>query len=156
MKKNYLCLLSLISILFAASANASPSINWQTCQGNSAFLCGTLSVPENYKHPDKATLQLPVAMHLATGNKLGTIIFNFGGPWSDDSQTVQEIFPYLSSNIQDHFDIVGFAPRGTAQNSITCHSNSMGRIHELERQLNLTNINTSADAKQYYKLTQTL
>ncbi len=95
-------------------------------------------------------IQLPVAIHRASSNKIGTLILNFGGPWIDDTQTVQNIFPYLSKGIQDHFDIVGFAPRGTGPNAISCHSDQMDQVHALEQTLNLTYLGTSSGAEQIY------
>ncbi len=144
-----------IFALFAISTPimAAPYINWQVCRDNPAFLCGTLNVPEDYKHPDKVTLELSVAMHPASGKKLGVLLINSGGPWSDDAETIKELFPALSQTIQEHFDIVGFAPRGISPNGITCHSDSMDKIHELDREINLTDPNTAIGAQQYYELT---
>ncbi len=145
-------LLSLFLIFISQmSVAAKTSIDWQPCDINPLFQCTSINVPEDYNHPTSKMISLAVAKHSATSTKLGTLVFNTGGPWNDDTASIQYLFSELSDSIKEHFDLVGFAPRGVGSNPITCHTEQIDAEHKIERDLNLTYMNSEAGAQQDYE-----
>ena len=152
LRKKSISLLLLISAFISQLCFAATTrIDWQPCENNPLFQCASISVPKNYKHPKSETISLSIAKHIATGTQLGTIVFNTGGPWSDDTVSIQYLFPELSDSIKEHFNIIGFAPRGTGLNPITCQTDQIEAEHEIERDLNLTYMNSEAGAERDYE-----
>jgi pimeloyl-ACP methyl ester carboxylesterase len=101
------------------AAPPPPPINWQPCSG-SPFPnrdCATLTVPLDYANHAAGTIELPVARARATGSKVGTLVYNPGGPGFGATGTIG--FRNLDSSftplLQSRFDIVTFDPRGAAQ-----------------------------------------
>ncbi len=127
-------------------------MTWKPCDIDPHFQCTSIPVPKDYSHPKRETISIAVAKHSATSTKFGTLIFNTGGPWSDDTASVQYMFSELSDPIKEHFDLIGFAPRGVGLNPITCHTDQIDAEHEIERDLNLTYMNSEAGAQHDYEL----
>lgn len=76
---------------------------------------GYLEVPIDYADPDGGTLRIFVTRHPAAvpADRVGSLLVNPGGPGfagSDYGTYAEQIF---SQDILDHFDVVGFDPRGT-------------------------------------------
>lgn len=130
---------------------AKMPITWKPCHINPLFQCASIPVPEDYSHPKRKMISIAVARHNATGARLGTLVFNTGGPWNDDTASIQYLFSELSEPIKAHFDLIGFAPRGTGSNSITCHTDQIEAEHKIERDLNLTMMNSEAGAQLDYE-----
>ena len=103
----------------------SPAIGWQTCDDNDAFDCATVQVPKDYDHRNSGTIDVAVTRLPAQGERTGSLFVNFGGPGGDAVDTLHAIGQDLFASLNQHFDIVGFDPRGTGRDSdaIDCHAN---------------------------------
>jgi pimeloyl-ACP methyl ester carboxylesterase len=91
-----------------AGAHPAPLI-WAGCGGAE---CASLAVPLVPGNAAKGTIELALARHRATGERIGTLLANPGGPGPDAlwvAQDAEDIFP---SEILDHFDVVAWDPRG--------------------------------------------
>jgi pimeloyl-ACP methyl ester carboxylesterase len=88
-------------------------INWAECVGRSEVECATLSVPVDHSDPSGGTLDLALIRTPATGDRLGSLVLNTGGP--GNALVDSRYFPVVSPTVQEHYDVVGFDPRGTGR-----------------------------------------
>jgi pimeloyl-ACP methyl ester carboxylesterase len=93
-------------------------IEWDDC---GSVECATLEVPLDYDDPDGDTIELYVVRTPASGERIGALFINPGGPGASGAEYA-ELLPYvLPSRITEHFDIVGVDPRGVGGSSpISC------------------------------------
>jgi hypothetical protein len=75
--------------------------------------CSTVSVPVDYANPPGAQAQLAVIKVPATGDRIGMLMVNPGGPGASAVDTVAGMGAALSgTDIGRRFDLVGVDPRG--------------------------------------------
>ncbi|HEU4538444.1 MAG TPA: alpha/beta hydrolase, partial [Polyangiaceae bacterium] len=91
----------------------NPSIAFAPCAGAPAFECGTLEVPADYDEPGGAKLGLAVLRVPATGQRIGTLFTNFGGPAGFQTDTLAALVTRGLAPLREHFDLIAFDPRGT-------------------------------------------
>jgi pimeloyl-ACP methyl ester carboxylesterase len=100
----------------APGAAAHGKLNWKACgdpEMSPRPQCATVKVPRDYDHPKGPTLSLAIAKAPATGKKIGSLFFNFGGPGAFTAPYVEFNGPDLFPALNQRFDIVGLDPRGT-------------------------------------------
>ena len=89
----------------------------------------TLDVPVDYADPSGPTFELFLARHRAADpdERIGSLLVNPGGPGFGGSEFAifAELVPY-DEELLDHFDIIGWDPRGTGQERA---------VHRLHRRL---------------------
>jgi len=120
------CLICAPLLAAAPTGSAkAPSIDWQPCQDADGFDCAAVAVPRDYRHPSGRTLDLAVTRLPATGDRIGSLFVNYGGPGADAVATTKAIGAELFASLNDRFDIVAFDPRGTGESEdpIDCHAN---------------------------------
>ena len=103
----------------------SQHLDWSSCQGG--FVCSTLTVPLDYRHPDGRTIDLALLKVPATepGSRIGSLVVNPGGPGAPGTQYAAQAAQVFRQPLLDRFDIVGFDPRGTgASDPVDCLSDS--------------------------------
>ncbi|MBO0680483.1 alpha/beta hydrolase [Mycolicibacterium sp. S2-37] len=123
---------ALLAGLTAVPATASPDGEaqsygqppvWGSCAGVSATAaptaqCGTVSVPVDYAQPDGAQAQLAVIRVPASGDRIGVLMVNPGGPGASAVDTVAGMGVALAdTEIARRFDLVGFDPRGVGHST---------------------------------------
>jgi pimeloyl-ACP methyl ester carboxylesterase len=99
--------------------------DWGSCQrwlGDTNDIptarCATVSVPVDYSKPDGAQAQLAVIKIPATGQRLGALMINPGGPGQSAVDVVAGMAASFADNdITRHFDLVGFDPRGVGHST---------------------------------------
>jgi pimeloyl-ACP methyl ester carboxylesterase len=113
--------LAPIALLAAGCADLEdpippPTIGWAECEGTTAIECGTLVVPRDHDDPWGDTFELPVVRRPAPdpGERIGSIVLNPGGPGASGASFARTAWLILPPALKDHFDIVGFDPRGEA------------------------------------------
>ena len=80
--------------------------------------CGTVSVPVDYANPQGTQAQLAVIRVPATGEKIGVLMVNPGGPGASAVDTVASMGAALAdTDIRRRFDLVGFDPRGVGHST---------------------------------------
>jgi pimeloyl-ACP methyl ester carboxylesterase len=83
-----------------------------------AAQCGTVSVPVDYAKPEGAQVQLAVIRVPATGDRLGVLVINPGGPGASAVDTVASMGASLAgTDIARRFDLVGIDPRGVGHST---------------------------------------
>lgn len=108
--------------LAGAVPDQAPGLAWNTC-GDSVDTsrvptarCTTVSVPVDWNdvsNPQAAQANLAVMRIPATGQKIGTIISNPGGPGISAIEVMTRFAPKLAkTEIGRRFDLVAFDPRG--------------------------------------------
>jgi pimeloyl-ACP methyl ester carboxylesterase len=101
------------SMAAAATASATGLSSWRACGGK--LQCATLTVPVDYSQPDGASVDLAVARLRATepDRRLGSLVFNFGGPGDAGAATLPGYADQIPAAIRARYDLVSFDPRGT-------------------------------------------
>src|SRR4029077_1808108 len=75
--------------------------------------CGTVSVPVDYAKPEGAQAQLAVIRIPASGDRIGVLVVNPGGPGASAVDTVASMGASLAdTDVMRRFDLVGIDPRG--------------------------------------------
>lgn len=80
--------------------------------------CGKLSVPLDYAKPDGEKLDLALIKLPATGKekRLGSVVFNFGGPGASGVDTLDQAAKALTT-LRARYDLISFDPRGVERSS---------------------------------------
>ena len=109
-------------------------VEWRLCQANpsdesrvpASAECGRLSVPVDYSKPDGDVAQLAMIRIKATGNKIGSLFINPGGPGESGVEAAVSLAPSLPPSVRERFDLVGFDPRGVANSTpaVVCNSDA--------------------------------
>ena len=105
----------------AREDNPVQAFEWKKCGD---IECASIKVPFDYKAPERGAFKLPLTRQRALDDDLrvGVLLVNPGGPGAPGTSLVQNSAYYFSKDLLDHFDIVGWDPRGTggSQPSLDC------------------------------------
>ncbi|MEV0596150.1 alpha/beta hydrolase [Nonomuraea cavernae] len=88
--------------------------------------CGKLTVPLDYQKPDLGTIDLALIKIAATdqGKRLGSLVFNFGGPGGSGVDTLAQAAKMFDT-LRTRYDLVSFDPRGVDRSSgVRCGDNA--------------------------------
>ncbi|MFF8909152.1 alpha/beta hydrolase [Streptomyces olivaceoviridis] len=106
----------------------SQRLDWHRCEATGtssppgdAWRCATLKVPLDWSRPDGRTTGLALVRARATGgDRIGSLLFNFGGPGGSGVSTM----PYFEasvSSLHERYDLVSWDPRGVgASGGVRC------------------------------------
>jgi pimeloyl-ACP methyl ester carboxylesterase len=90
-------------------------LDWSGCgDGNE---CARLTVPLDYRQPSGRTIQLYVLKVPASGSRIGSLVVNPGGPGASGASYAAARSTYFGDPLLEHFDLIGFDPRGTGRSS---------------------------------------
>jgi pimeloyl-ACP methyl ester carboxylesterase len=84
-------------------------VEWESCQFGE---CATIEVPLDYDNPDGERIELAAARAPATGDRIGALFVNPGGPGASATDFAATLAFLLPGEISERFDIVGVDPRG--------------------------------------------
>ncbi|MBF6177349.1 alpha/beta hydrolase [Nocardia otitidiscaviarum] len=101
------------------------SVRWGSCAKFSAdelprgLECAHVSVPVDYENPGGETAEIAISRLRATGDKIGSLLFNPGGP-GVSGLTMNTVGD--GTALAERFDRIGFDPRGVGASTpaITC------------------------------------
>ena len=109
-------------------------VKWGPCEsegGNADGLprgaqCGELSVPVDYSQPDRDVATLALIRIPATGNKIGSLVINPGGPGESGVDAAVGMVNDVPTEVRQRFDLVGFDPRGVGSSTpaVLCNSDA--------------------------------
>ncbi len=101
----------------------SQTLDWQECEDGHE--CATLEVPLDYDDPAAGSLDLALLRVPASGERVGSLVVNPGGPGSPGTDYAAGAETVLRRPLLDAFDVVGFDPRGTGDSSpVDCLSDA--------------------------------
>ncbi|MDI3329220.1 MAG: alpha/beta hydrolase [Micrococcus sp.] len=96
---------------------------WQGCeQDRGDFECATVNVPLDYADPGGDSIELALVRSAGAGGDAPHLLVNPGGPGVSGVDMVVEGLDYaVSADVQEHYTVVGFDPRGVSRSTpITC------------------------------------
>ncbi|WP_185994451.1 alpha/beta hydrolase [Nocardioides campestrisoli] len=102
----------------------SQTLEWSEC---GEFECGWLEAPLDYEDPDGKTIDLALLKVPAEApdQRVGSLVVNPGGPGAPGTEYAAQAALAFRPPLLDHFDVVGFDPRGTGRsNPIDCVSDA--------------------------------
>ncbi|SDH13346.1 alpha/beta hydrolase fold [Nonomuraea jiangxiensis] len=116
----------LLPLSTAANAAAAPpaaaetgkrGITWAPCEEEPEAECGTVAVPIDWSRPWGPTVDLALARRKATdpAARVGSLLVNPGGPGGSGVEMAYAAPGQFTEELQRHFDIVGFDPRGVGR-----------------------------------------
>lgn len=96
-------------------------LQWTGCA--EGMQCATAVAPLDWSDPTAGDIELALIRHPATGNRLGSLLINPGGPGGSGVDFVRDSVDYATSaRLQQRYDIVGFDPRGVGRSSaVSCY-----------------------------------
>jgi pimeloyl-ACP methyl ester carboxylesterase len=90
---------------------------WSDCGGD--FECTKIKVPLDYSKPGEQAIELAL-IRLPAGNedeRMGSLLINPGGPGASGVDYARGARASLSENLLDHYDVIGFDPRGVGESA---------------------------------------
>lgn len=85
----------------------------QTAYRSDNISCAYLTVPLDYADPSGETIRIAVVKQDATGDRIGSVMFNPGGPGASGVSIVATLARYgIAPRLAARFDYIGFDPRG--------------------------------------------
>jgi len=105
----------------AAKKFYTQTLVWKDCSGG--FQCATAKAPLDWAHPAQGTpISLALIRKSATGQRLGSLFVNPGGPGVSGVSFVRNSVGATSATLQKHFDVIGWDPRGVgASSAVKCY-----------------------------------
>ncbi|MDO8143344.1 MULTISPECIES: alpha/beta hydrolase [unclassified Isoptericola] len=92
-------------------------LEWSGCRGG--FECATATAPLSWDDPEAGSIELELVRTRATGEKVGSLLVNPGGPGGSGTDFVEN--GSFGEPLRESFDIVGFDPRGVQDSTaVTC------------------------------------
>ncbi|MER5579239.1 alpha/beta hydrolase [Streptomyces massasporeus] len=128
--------LAAASALLAAGCSGGSSdddrsgLSWGRCKAtadgpapSSEWQCATVKVPLDWSKPDGETIGLGLIRAKARGgDRLGSLLFNFGGPGASGVSMMPSYAPTVSS-LRERYDLVSWDPRGVgASEGVRCRA----------------------------------
>ena len=93
-------------------------VRWEPC--DEPFQCATVTVPLDHQEPSGETIDLGVIRVEASGDPLGSVFINLGGPGGSTVSAIRNGFR-LDDETMERYHLVGFDPRGIGLSSpLTC------------------------------------
>ena len=86
-------------------------VKWTNCGSAD---CATIVAPLDYADPDAGTIDLAITRVKATGDRIGSLFVNPGGPGGSAVDYAKAADYVVSPSVREYFDIVGLDPRGVA------------------------------------------
>ncbi|NUR83273.1 MAG: alpha/beta fold hydrolase [Nonomuraea sp.] len=126
---------------------------------DAAMRCGKLAVPLDYDKPDGEKIEIAVIKVPATlqAQKIGSLVFNFGGPGASGVDTLAQAAKAFGS-LNQRYDLVSFDPRGVERSSgVRCGTGpDMDRFSALDTLPDNEQTRAAGDAanKQFAQLCQ--
>lgn len=116
-----------------ATPRPGTPVDWSQCDLASSDVripagaeCGKLSVPVDYTKPDGAVARISMIRFKATGDKIGSLVVNPGGPGESGVEAAASLVGAMPASIRQRFDLVGFDPRGVGSSTpaVWCNSDA--------------------------------
>ncbi len=89
-------------------------LSWQACGDHQ---CARLEVPLDYTEPGGRTIELALLRVPARGERRASLVVNPGGPGSPGTQYAARAADVFRAPLLEHYDVVGFDPRGTGRSA---------------------------------------
>lgn len=101
--------------------SSAPELKWSECRAG--LECADLEVPLDHDEPDGETITIALARRAARNPeaRIGSVVVNPGGPGASGITAIGYLL--MPASVTEHFDVVGFDPRGVGDSTpLDCHS----------------------------------
>jgi pimeloyl-ACP methyl ester carboxylesterase len=111
------------------------TLDWGPCHDDAVtetdLQCATLTVPLDHSKPNGDTIDLALVKVPASSSREGAVLFNPGGPGGSGFDPIAGSGTVIQQQLGlDHFDIIGFDPRGVDRsNGIRCVDDKFVEAH---------------------------
>lgn len=110
------------SVMTYTTMGLGPSVDFARCGQDSE--CAVFQVPLDYDAPFGKRVNLHVTRHRATGDRIGSLFLNPGGPGGSVMDMVDGMGQFGPPPIIERFDLIGIDPRGTGGSDLLdCNPN---------------------------------
>jgi pimeloyl-ACP methyl ester carboxylesterase len=101
----------------------SQVLEWEPC---GQMQCASATAPLDWAAPEGESIELALVRQAARGEKYGSLLVNPGGPGGSGVDFISESLEYaVGPRLQDHFDVIGFDPRGVGRSTpVTCYDDA--------------------------------
>lgn len=87
-------------------------LNWIDC-GEGGYLCSPVYAPKDWDNPSAGLVYLALFKQEATGEPIGTLLVNPGGPGASGIDLLYFAGDYITTAaVREKYDVIGFDPRG--------------------------------------------
>ncbi|MCM6777958.1 alpha/beta hydrolase [Nocardia sp. CDC159] len=110
---------------------------WGSCESFSGaeeldahgFECTRVTVPIDYAEPDGETAQIAISRHRASGDRIGSLLTNPGGPGGPGLAGIPQLL--AETPLAERFDVIGVDVRGLGASTpkVTCRTPEEHRAH---------------------------
>ncbi|WP_411057712.1 alpha/beta hydrolase [Streptomyces sp. E11-3] len=139
------------------AALTGQKLDWGRCEAPASgerpgdkWECATMKAPLDYDKPDGKTIGIALVRTKATGpsSKIGSLIFNFGGPGGSGVERLPLFGPGYTK-LNTRYDLVSFDPRGVAASEgVRCRTDA--ETEKAHTEVDLTP-DTPAEEAAYFK-----
>ncbi|WP_370945658.1 alpha/beta hydrolase [Amycolatopsis sp. cg5] len=112
-----------LTLLAPVAPAAAPALDWQPCPTPlfSQLVCGNVPVPLDWAKPDGAKISIRVSKLPASGDRIGSLLTNPGGPGGEGAGAIGRgelgtTTPEFAE-LRKRFDFIGFDPRGVGEST---------------------------------------
>ena len=105
-------------------------LKWSPCDEDEDAECATLAVPLDWSQPAGAQIDLALARLPATGDRIGSLLSNPGGPGASGIQYL--LSQPFGDALADRFDLVSWDPRGIGASTKLSCGDEVGGFLELD------------------------
>jgi pimeloyl-ACP methyl ester carboxylesterase len=101
------------------------TVDWSPCETKAGpgFECAKILVPMDYERPAAETMSLALLRKQATGEKIGSLLVNPGGPGGSGYDFVRDAAGTTLTSLNSGYDLIGFDPRGVSRSTpVTCQT----------------------------------
>ena len=85
--------------------------------GSGTYSCARITVPLSYDDPGGAAIEIALKRRSANGTSIGSLFIDPGGPGGSGVNLVENVKGYLSDDLLESYDVVGFDPRGVGSST---------------------------------------
>ncbi|MFM9609957.1 alpha/beta hydrolase [Streptomyces niveiscabiei] len=104
-------------------------LDWRRCTGSSApgsaWQCATMKAPLDWSKPEGRAIDVALLRTKSSGSegeRIGSLLFNFGGPGGSGVDTLPSFEPDYTT-LRERYDLVSFDPRGVGRSEgVRCRS----------------------------------
>ncbi|MFZ4432249.1 MAG: alpha/beta hydrolase [Microthrixaceae bacterium] len=93
-----------------------PPLDWAPCSFDETIDCATLTVPLDWSAPEGPTIDLALGRINATGDRIGSLVTNPGGPGGSGLEYLAGL--PLTAETGRRFDTVSWDPRGVGRSRV--------------------------------------
>src|SRR5262249_6666278 len=114
----------------ATTGTTGTTLQWHDC---GSIQCAQLAVPVDATQPAGPKIELALARRRASGDRVGTLLVNPGGPGAPGLPVVEDASSYLPKEALERFDVVSWDTRGTGDSTNVACGNKLDYFFDTDK-----------------------